>query len=112
MAASIAALALPGAFGRLVSVCSRCILASSGPGAASLQSASRRFNSQSTSYPQGYVPKTSLSSPPWQEVVLPDPAEETRHHAGKTWQGPGRVALVALALGDPGRRITEGLRPA
>lgn len=30
-----------------------------------------------------YVPKTSLSSPPWPEVVLPDPAEETRHHAGK-----------------------------
>ncbi|XP_023382545.1 39S ribosomal protein L21, mitochondrial-like, partial [Pteropus vampyrus] len=28
-----------------------------------------------------YVPKTSLSSPPWPEVVLPDPAEETRHHA-------------------------------
>lgn len=30
-----------------------------------------------------YVPKTSLSSPPWPEVVLPDPAEEARHHAGK-----------------------------
>ncbi|XP_045631609.1 39S ribosomal protein L21, mitochondrial isoform X2 [Ursus americanus] len=29
----------------------------------------------------GYVPKTSLSSPPWPETVLPDPAEETRHHA-------------------------------
>ncbi|XP_027435082.2 39S ribosomal protein L21, mitochondrial isoform X1 [Zalophus californianus] len=29
----------------------------------------------------GYVPKTSLSSPPWPEAVLPDPAEETRHHA-------------------------------
>nr|XP_055212445.1 39S ribosomal protein L21, mitochondrial [Gorilla gorilla gorilla] len=28
-----------------------------------------------------YVPKTSLSSPPWPEVVLPDPVEETRHHA-------------------------------
>ncbi|XP_064220726.1 large ribosomal subunit protein bL21m isoform X1 [Aotus nancymaae] len=28
-----------------------------------------------------YVPKTSLSSPPWPEIVLPDPAEETRHHA-------------------------------
>ncbi|OBS76179.1 hypothetical protein A6R68_17375 [Neotoma lepida] len=81
MAASIAASALPGALGQLVSVCSRSILASSGPGAASLRSACGRFNSQSTSYPQGYVPKTSLSSPPWQEVVLPDPIEETRHHA-------------------------------
>lgn len=28
-----------------------------------------------------YVPKTSLSSPPWPEVVLPDPVEEARHHA-------------------------------
>ncbi|XP_019810433.2 large ribosomal subunit protein bL21m isoform X2 [Bos indicus] len=27
-----------------------------------------------------YVPKTSLSSPPWPEVVLPDPVEEARHH--------------------------------
>ncbi|XP_038185047.1 39S ribosomal protein L21, mitochondrial [Arvicola amphibius] len=81
MAASIAAAALPGAFGRLVSVCSRRILAPSGPGAASLWSASRRFNSQSTLYQQGNVPKTSLSSPPWEEVVLPDRAEETRHHA-------------------------------
>ncbi|XP_027435084.1 39S ribosomal protein L21, mitochondrial isoform X3 [Zalophus californianus] len=31
--------------------------------------------------PWRYVPKTSLSSPPWPEAVLPDPAEETRHHA-------------------------------
>ena len=30
-----------------------------------------------------YIPKTSLSSPPWPEVVLPDPVEEARHHAGK-----------------------------
>ncbi|XP_036717278.1 39S ribosomal protein L21, mitochondrial [Balaenoptera musculus] len=28
-----------------------------------------------------YVPKTSLSSPPWPEVVVPDPVEEARHHA-------------------------------
>ncbi|XP_066893891.1 large ribosomal subunit protein bL21m isoform X2 [Kogia breviceps] len=27
-----------------------------------------------------YVPKTSLSSPPWPEVVVPDPVEEARHH--------------------------------
>ncbi|XP_023566384.1 39S ribosomal protein L21, mitochondrial [Octodon degus] len=31
-------------------------------------------------YTWRYVPKTSLSSPPWPEVVLPDPAEETRYH--------------------------------
>lgn len=27
-----------------------------------------------------YVPRTSLSSPPWPVVALPDPTEETRHH--------------------------------
>eukprot|EP00069_Balaena_mysticetus_P004773 bmy_17674T0 len=48
---------------------------------ASPWSASRRFSSQSASFPQGYVPKTSLSSPPWPEVVVPDPVEEARHHA-------------------------------
>ncbi|ELK13240.1 39S ribosomal protein L21, mitochondrial, partial [Pteropus alecto] len=47
---------------------------------ASLWSA-RGSGSQSPPLPQRYVPKTSLSSPPWPEVVLPDPAEETRHHA-------------------------------
>ncbi|XP_008562629.1 PREDICTED: 39S ribosomal protein L21, mitochondrial-like, partial [Galeopterus variegatus] len=46
----------------------------------SLWSVSQRFTSQSASFPQGYVPKTSLSSPPWPEIVLPDPVEETRHH--------------------------------
>ncbi|XP_045710693.1 39S ribosomal protein L21, mitochondrial [Phyllostomus hastatus] len=58
--------------------------------AASLRAAPRRFRSQSTPPPQGYIPKTSLSSPPWPEVVLPDPAEETRHHAG-TPPGTSRV---------------------
>uniref|UniRef100_A0A8C5KXW0 Large ribosomal subunit protein bL21m n=1 Tax=Jaculus jaculus TaxID=51337 RepID=A0A8C5KXW0_JACJA len=80
MAAATGASALTGTFGRLVSACRRSILAPSGPGAAFFWSASRRLSSQSTPYPQGYVPKTSLSSPPWPEVVLPDPAEETRHH--------------------------------
>uniref|UniRef100_A0A8C6EMF1 Large ribosomal subunit protein bL21m n=2 Tax=Marmota marmota marmota TaxID=9994 RepID=A0A8C6EMF1_MARMA len=42
--------------------------------------AARRLGSQSPSPRAGYVPKTSLSSPPWPEVVLPDPVEETRHH--------------------------------
>ncbi|XP_024604458.1 39S ribosomal protein L21, mitochondrial isoform X1 [Neophocaena asiaeorientalis asiaeorientalis] len=81
MAAALAASALPVTFGRLVSACSRSVLRASGPGEASLWSASRRFSSQSASFPQGYVPKTSLSSPPWPEVVVPDPVEEARHHA-------------------------------
>ncbi|XP_037589937.1 39S ribosomal protein L21, mitochondrial [Cebus imitator] len=81
MAAAMAATALTVTFGRLVSACSRSILRPSGPGAGSLWSAAQRFNSQSTSFPPGYVPKTSLSSPPWPEIVLPDPVEETRHHA-------------------------------
>ncbi|XP_048663566.1 39S ribosomal protein L21, mitochondrial [Marmota marmota marmota] len=48
--------------------------------AAALGPAARRLGSQSPSPRAGYVPKTSLSSPPWPEVVLPDPVEETRHH--------------------------------
>nr|XP_030689111.1 39S ribosomal protein L21, mitochondrial [Globicephala melas] len=80
-AAAVAASALPVTFRRLVSACSRSVLRASGPGEASLWSASRRFSSQSASFPQGYVPKTSLSSPPWPEVVVPDPVEEARHHA-------------------------------
>ena len=36
-----------------------------------------------------YVPKTSLSSPPWPEVVLPDPVEEARHHAGEGGRSEG-----------------------
>uniref|UniRef100_A0A2K5C9B5 Large ribosomal subunit protein bL21m n=1 Tax=Aotus nancymaae TaxID=37293 RepID=A0A2K5C9B5_AOTNA len=67
----MAATALTVNFGRLVSACSRSILRPSGPGAALLPAVSPRI----------YVPKTSLSSPPWPEIVLPDPAEETRHHA-------------------------------
>nr|KAF6466423.1 mitochondrial ribosomal protein L21 [Rousettus aegyptiacus] len=81
MAAAVAASALPVTFGRLVSACSRGLLRPSWPGAASPRSGPRRFGSRSAPFPQGYVPKTSLSSPPWPEVVLPDPAEETRHHA-------------------------------
>nr|XP_020040572.1 39S ribosomal protein L21, mitochondrial isoform X2 [Castor canadensis] len=51
-----------------------------GPG-ASVWPAAQRFSSQSAPFPQRYVPKTSLNSPPWPEVVLPDPVDETRHHA-------------------------------
>uniref|UniRef100_A0A8I3MV07 Large ribosomal subunit protein bL21m n=1 Tax=Canis lupus familiaris TaxID=9615 RepID=A0A8I3MV07_CANLF len=78
--------------------CSRRGPRAAGPGAASLGSASQRFGSQSTSVPQGYVPKTSLSSPPWPEVVLPDPAEETRHHA----EVVGKVNEL-IATGQYGR---------
>uniref|UniRef100_A0A8C3VVZ4 Large ribosomal subunit protein bL21m n=1 Tax=Catagonus wagneri TaxID=51154 RepID=A0A8C3VVZ4_9CETA len=81
MAAAVAASALPVTFGRLVSACSRSVLRASRPGAAPLWSASRRLSSQGSSSPQGYVPETSLHSPPWPDVVLPDPVEETRHHA-------------------------------
>lgn len=30
------------------------------------------------------VAKTSLTSPPWPEVKLPDPVEEAKYHAGKS----------------------------
>nr|XP_033784278.1 39S ribosomal protein L21, mitochondrial isoform X2 [Geotrypetes seraphini] len=54
----------------------------SGPAAVSLLwSAFRSQRSQSTSPQTGYVPKTSLSAPPWPEIKLPDPAEEAEHHA-------------------------------
>ncbi|XP_047546977.1 39S ribosomal protein L21, mitochondrial isoform X2 [Lutra lutra] len=45
-----------------------------------------------------YVPKTSLSSPPWPEVVLPDPAAETRRHA----EVVGKVNEL-IATGQYGR---------
>ncbi|XP_070344434.1 large ribosomal subunit protein bL21m isoform X2 [Equus asinus] len=47
---------------------------------------------------KGYVPKTSLSSPPWPETVLPEPAEETRHHA----EVVGKVNEL-IATGQYGR---------
>ncbi|XP_021541267.1 39S ribosomal protein L21, mitochondrial [Neomonachus schauinslandi] len=98
MAAAVTTRVVTVAFGGLASACSRSCLRVSGPGAASLGSASRRFGSRSTSVPQGYVPKTSLSSPPWPEAVLPDPAEETRHHA----EVVGRVNEL-IATGRYGR---------
>ncbi|KAM4845391.1 large ribosomal subunit protein bL21m [Thomomys bottae] len=74
--AAAAASALAGTLGRLARVCGRSVR----PGAGSLWSATRRIGSQSTPFPPGYTPQTSLSSPPWPEVVLPDPAEETKCH--------------------------------
>ncbi|XP_053755330.1 39S ribosomal protein L21, mitochondrial [Panthera pardus] len=98
MAAAMAARAVRVGLGRLASACSRSVLSASGPGAASPGSASRRFGSQSTSVPQGYVPETSLSSPPWPEIVLPDPAEETRQHS----EVVGKVNEL-IATGQYGR---------
>ncbi|XP_059006039.1 large ribosomal subunit protein bL21m [Mustela lutreola] len=98
MAAAVTTRAATVALGRLVSACSRGVLRAPGPGAASLESASRRFSSQSTTVPEGYVPKTSLSSPPWPEVVLPDPAEETKRHA----EVVGKVNEL-IATGQYGR---------
>lgn len=41
------------------------------------------------------VAKTSLTSPPWPEVKLPDPVEEAKYHAGKSLKS----ALPALPQG-------------
>ncbi|XP_074697959.1 large ribosomal subunit protein bL21m isoform X3 [Strix aluco] len=46
-----------------------------------LSSVVRHQSSQSTSLQQGLVAKTSLTSPPWPEVKLPDPVEEAKYHA-------------------------------
>uniref|UniRef100_A0A8C4WQX4 Large ribosomal subunit protein bL21m n=1 Tax=Gopherus evgoodei TaxID=1825980 RepID=A0A8C4WQX4_9SAUR len=49
--------------------------------ASLLWSTVRSKRSQSTSLQQGIIAKTSLSSPPWPEVRLPDPLEEAKYHA-------------------------------
>lgn len=49
-------------------------------GRASLLWSIARKSSQSASVLQGVLPKTSLSSPPWPEIKLPDPVEEAKHH--------------------------------
>ncbi|XP_077901562.1 large ribosomal subunit protein bL21m [Ictidomys tridecemlineatus] len=93
-----AAAALTGPLGRLALACGRSILTPWRPGAAALGPAARRLGSQSPSPPAGYVPKTSLSSPPWPEVVLPDPVEETRHHTDVV-----RKVNELIATGQYGR---------
>ncbi|XP_034272615.1 large ribosomal subunit protein bL21m isoform X2 [Pantherophis guttatus] len=45
-----------------------------------LRSTVRSLSAQNTSPVQGLVPKTSLSSPPWPQIKLPDLAEEAEHH--------------------------------
>lgn len=37
------------------------------------------------------VAKTSLTSPPWPEVKLPNPVEEAKHHAGKGVKSPSEA---------------------
>ncbi|XP_020639751.3 large ribosomal subunit protein bL21m isoform X2 [Pogona vitticeps] len=48
--------------------------------ASLLWTAARNQSSQNTSSWQGLVAKTSLSSPPWAEIKLPDPVEEAKQH--------------------------------
>ncbi|XP_042637441.1 39S ribosomal protein L21, mitochondrial [Orycteropus afer afer] len=48
---------------------------------APVRSAARQLSARHAAPPPGYVPKTSLSSPPWPEIELPDPVEEAKHHA-------------------------------
>ncbi|KAL9849856.1 large ribosomal subunit protein bL21m [Geothlypis trichas] len=50
-------------------------------GASLLSAAVRHRSSQSSSPQAGLVAKTSLTSPPWPEVKLPDPVEEAKYHA-------------------------------
>ncbi|KAM6461642.1 large ribosomal subunit protein bL21m isoform 2-T4 [Liasis olivaceus] len=45
-----------------------------------LRSTVRSLSAKNSSPVQGLIPKTSLSSPPWPEIKLPDPAEEAEHH--------------------------------
>ncbi|XP_063145319.1 large ribosomal subunit protein bL21m [Candoia aspera] len=45
-----------------------------------LRSTVRSLSARNTSPVRGLIPKTSLSSPPWPEIKLPDPAEEAEHH--------------------------------
>ncbi|XP_040826748.1 39S ribosomal protein L21, mitochondrial [Ochotona curzoniae] len=82
----------------LASACVRGVLGAAGPAAACLWPASRRYSAQSAPPAHSYVPKTSLSSPPWPKVVLPDPAEETKRHRELV----GRVNEL-IAQGQYGR---------
>ncbi|XP_072495492.1 large ribosomal subunit protein bL21m isoform X1 [Notamacropus eugenii] len=50
------------------------------PGAVHLWPAFQSHSSQSTSAQERVLPKTSLISPPWPKIILPDPKEETERH--------------------------------
>ncbi|XP_074086995.1 large ribosomal subunit protein bL21m [Macrotis lagotis] len=49
-------------------------------GAVHLWPAFHSHRSQSTSDQDRILPKTSLTSPPWPQIILPDPKEEIEHH--------------------------------
>lgn len=46
------------------------------------------------------VAKTSLTSPPWPEVKLPNPVEEAKHHAGKGLKSPSEASHSSVDTGD------------
>ncbi|XP_073460661.1 large ribosomal subunit protein bL21m isoform X1 [Aquarana catesbeiana] len=62
----------------------RSVLGARGVGAAAavtlLRPSLRYMCSQSSSLQPSYVPKTSLSEPPWPKIKLPDIIEETEQH--------------------------------
>lgn len=45
------------------------------------------------------VAKTSLTSPPWPEVKLPDPVEEAKYHAGNGLKSPREDLCCSIACG-------------
>ncbi|KAF4797564.1 39S ribosomal protein L21, mitochondrial [Turdus rufiventris] len=61
-------------------------------GASLLWAAVRHRSSQSSSPQPGLVAKTSLTSPPWPEVKLPDPVEEAKYHAEVVQKVNGLIA--------------------
>ncbi|XP_068116846.1 large ribosomal subunit protein bL21m [Hyperolius riggenbachi] len=61
----------------------RSVLASRSVGAAAVTLLLPQFrcqSSQTSPLQPSYVPKTSLSEPPWPKIELPDPIEEAEHH--------------------------------
>ncbi|XP_030825468.1 39S ribosomal protein L21, mitochondrial isoform X2 [Camarhynchus parvulus] len=61
-------------------------------GASLLSAVVRHRSSQSSSPQAGLVAKTSLTSPPWPEVKLPDPVEEAKYHAEVVQKVNGLIA--------------------
>ncbi|KAM5138024.1 large ribosomal subunit protein bL21m [Mantella aurantiaca] len=62
----------------------RSVTGGRGVGAAAaatlFRSSPKYLYSQSSSVQSSYVPKTSLSEPPWPKIILPDPIEEAEQH--------------------------------
>lgn len=53
--------------------------------------------SESSLFIHRLIAKTSLTSPPWPEVKLPDPVEEAKYHAGKGPECPGDNSRSTIA---------------